>query len=45
MLQELTCSDADKSLWSNELQALRQLYEKKKNCSYWRRRLLRAKAI
>ena len=29
-----TCSDTDKSLWSSELQALRQLYEKK-NCSYW----------
>ena len=29
------CSDVDKSLWSRELQALRQLYERK-NCSYWR---------
>jgi len=28
-------ADADKSLWPKELQALRQLYEKK-NCSYWR---------
>ena len=37
-----TCSDADKSLWSMELQALRQLY-KKKNCSYWRAEIAETK--
>ena len=37
-----TCSDADKSLWSRELQALRQLYEKK-NCKYWRAQIAESK--
>ena len=36
-----TCCDA-KSLWSSELQALRQLYEKK-NCSYWRTEVAESK--
>jgi len=37
-----TCFDADKSLWSSELHALRQLCEKK-NCSYWRAEIAESK--
>lgn len=37
-----TRSDADKSLWWRELQALRQLYEMK-NCSFWRTEIAESK--